>query len=433
MSKQISSYKNLNWEWSEEKQRFLIDLRPIGGPRRKPYQTKTEMWADAQTLFEYWRSDDVMVEVEEWTLAHAVEEYKAQIKINMLDPNERFGPKSYSTQCAQLDKIMALKFNGLTFGKSLVKNLSIEFMIDPFWPRLRDNMGPSQITGLNYYTTFKQFLGFCVIKKQIASNVAKDATHKSLRPRVKLPSRKKVWRERLQESVLKIYPLTIRSILDAVPEEHKSKVKFALRVGLRAGEQCALKVIDPKASYYNGNEGGIDFNNNRVIVRIAKKRGAKDSEDFLGECKSEQGWREIPISQKISSELKAEWDALPSKRKVEGWLFPTTHGTMGNPNNRRERILYAACDAIGLSKAERPRWHDLRHSYATALLNKRGADYTEAMELLGHADMSTTMMYKHIIRNPEKEKAIANDVDDYYDDLPSDGDPDNVVPFRKAG
>ena len=90
-------------------------------------------------------------------------------------------------------------------------------------------------------------------------------------------------------------------------------------------------------------------------------------------------------------------------------------------------------DAIGLSKAERPRWHDLRHSYATALLNKRGADYTEAMELLGHADMSTTMMYKHIIRNPEKEKAIANDVDDYYDDLPSDGDPDNVVPFRKAG
>ena len=48
MAKQISSYKNLNWEWSEERKRFLIDFRPIGGTRNKAYRTKTEMWEQAQ-------------------------------------------------------------------------------------------------------------------------------------------------------------------------------------------------------------------------------------------------------------------------------------------------------------------------------------------------------------------------------------------------
>ena len=51
MAKQILSHNNLNWEWNEERQRFLIDIRPIGGLRRSPYQTKTEMWAEAQSLF----------------------------------------------------------------------------------------------------------------------------------------------------------------------------------------------------------------------------------------------------------------------------------------------------------------------------------------------------------------------------------------------
>ena len=57
MGKLLSNYKQLTWELCEPRQRFLIDLRPIGGPQKKSYRTKTEMWDVAKALFELWRGD----------------------------------------------------------------------------------------------------------------------------------------------------------------------------------------------------------------------------------------------------------------------------------------------------------------------------------------------------------------------------------------
>ena len=71
---------------------------------------------------------------------------------------------------------------------------------------------------------------------------------------------------------------------------------------------------------------------------------------------------------------------------------------------------------------DRPTWHGLRHAYATALLNERGADYTRCMELMGHADMSTTLMYKEHVEDPERDEADAKAVSGTYKlDLDMDG------------
>ncbi|MEQ9617835.1 MAG: tyrosine-type recombinase/integrase [Deltaproteobacteria bacterium] len=140
-------------------------------------------------------------------------------------------------------------------------------------------------------------------------------------------------------------------------------IKTALMTGMRQGEILSLKWED------------VNFGNNLITIRAEISKSKKN--------------RRIPISSSLRTLL------LEQKIKTisTGYVFVTPEAIPYSPNNP-SALKRTFTTARNKAKVENFTFHDLRHTAATRMA-ENGANIIAVKEILGHADIKTTMKYFH--------------------------------------
>jgi integrase/recombinase XerD len=109
--------------------------------------------------------------------------------------------------------------------------------------------------------------------------------------------------------------------------------------------------------------------------------------------------RMIPVGEAalaaLTAYLPARESYIPPPAKTSRWLFPSDSGDGHLTRAGFALMLKDIAAAAGISPS-RVSPHVLRHSFATHLL-ANGADLRTLQQMLGHADISTTQIYTHVL------------------------------------
>ncbi|MCG7919746.1 MAG: integron integrase [Candidatus Thiodiazotropha taylori] len=194
----------------------------------------------------------------------------------------------------------------------------------------------------------------------------------------------------------------VKALLRNLTGNNRLMVYLMYGSGMRVMECVRLRILD------------LDFDYKQILVRSGK--GNKDRSVPMPGSLSDALQAQVERVKQIHEEdLAAGYGSVylpgalarkyPNAEKELRWqyLFPASRiaqdprtGSVRRHHIHQsviQRCIKQAAEQIGINK--RVTSHTMRHSFATQLL-ETGTDIRTIQALLGHADVSTTMIYTHI-------------------------------------
>jgi len=271
-------------------------------------------------------------------------------------------------------------------------------------PNSRDALEPDQA---------RQFLDYLAVKRRV-SKASQDQALSALlflfRSVLKreLGELGKVRRGAARRKLpVVLTPDEVQRLLGELKGEHGLMGKLLYGAGLRLMECVRLRV------------GEVDFERKTITVRSGK--GNKDRVTVLPESLVPPLQAHLTgVRDQFEKDMQAGIDGVYLPPQVEkkypgaarewAWQYVFPHRKISrDPRSdqmRRHHVIENSLQSAVKKAARRaaiPKnvsCHTLRHSFATHLLES-GTDIRTLQELLGHADVSTTMIYTHVLNRPD--------------------------------
>lgn len=137
----------------------------------------------------------------------------------------------------------------------------------------------------------------------------------------------------------------------------------------------------------------------RATELIGLKRRVLDAEERIMTVAGKGGReRLVPMTEAARLAARAHLACIADAPQLaeSPWLFPSSAACGHMTRQRLGQELKRIAEVAGLDPA-RVSPHVLRHAFASHLLD-RGADLRAVQQLLGHADISTTQIYTHVLQ-----------------------------------
>jgi len=401
--------KDLSVKYWQQRGHWVINAARIGlDTKHGNFLTKADAIVEAEKLkAKFILGRDITVEEKPklFSVKEAVAEYK--------NNQEQLQTKSYhSAQVFNLDILLSVKYDGIDISKHQIERLGRKSDREDFRTCIElaiKNEGQSIETMHTRRKHWSKFFTFAAGKGWIDANPITD---------IKLPKKSKnddrapkVQKEFISwlqtdglDAYSTAYALAAEKVLAGGRKKHRKRnhltiapnklelmMVLSMTTGLRQGELRALRRCDYLA--------------NRQMIKI--RGGIDHGTQDIGLPKTDEGQdREIEVPQQVCAMLD-NLLATSKFKEFDDLVFPSTTGTPLRKNDFSQacKPIRAACPFVDedTGKPLHFLWGDLRHAFASNLIDQLGANWAEVAESMGHTNANfTRKQYGHYIVDDEK-------------------------------